>query len=199
MAKFNFSRIIPVALILVIIAISIAALVSLARVVFFSGTSNQATTIDTSQQSILDTSADRSVSMVVRGPIVADELFKSYQIIVTPSSRTLTTYKGYLDQPTEKIALGNNTPAYEQFVYALNKANMMKGTELTGDKNDLRGVCAVGSLYEYQILKANSPVKSLWTSSCAGSKGSLNASVEQLTRLFVVQIPESKTIIDKLW
>ncbi|HRN90536.1 MAG TPA: hypothetical protein PK265_02575 [Candidatus Saccharibacteria bacterium] len=199
MASYKSSRIIPIALILIITAIAIAALVSLARVIFFSeGTSSGPTNVDISREALLDTSADRSVRMIVRGSIVADESFRSYQITVSPSARNLTTYTGYLDNQIDSINLGNNIPAYEQFVYALDKADLSNGTELSGSQNDLRGVCATGKVYEFQILKADKSIKSLWTSTCKGSRGSLDASVSQLTDLFTSQIPDAKATINKI-
>ncbi|MDK2899162.1 MAG: hypothetical protein PWQ10_349 [Patescibacteria group bacterium] len=198
MTKPKFSRIIPIALILIIVAVSIAALVSLARTVFFSGTIAQKS-VDISKESLLNTSVNYSVALIVRGPIVANESFSSYQIKVAPNSRSLTVYSGYLNQISNNIVLDNNIPAYEQFVYALDKANMEKGTELSGNKNDLRGICASGFVYEYKILKSDSSIKSLWSSSCSGSRGSLDASVNQLNKLFMAQIPDSSDIINKIW
>lgn len=199
MARYRTSRIIPVALILIITAIAIAALVSMARVIFFnSGSGDNNAQPDISREALMSTSADRSVKMIVRGAIVADETFRSYQIEVSPGMRSLTTYTGYLDNPIDSITLGNNIPAYEQFVFALDRANLAKGTELTGEKNDLRGICATGKVYEFQILKADKSVKSLWTSTCKGSAGSLDASVSQLTNLFTAQIPDSGDAIRKI-
>jgi len=199
MSDHRISRIIPIALTLIVVAVSIAALISLARNIFFPGDVKTSSQTDISKEALLSTAVDRSVSMTVRGKIVADETFRSYKIQITPTSRKITTYKGYLTEPIQNISLENNTPAYEQFVYALYKANFMKSNELTGDNNDIRGICATGNIYEFQISKANKPVKQLWTSTCSGSKGSLNASVEQLTNLFTTQIPDAKTLINKLW
>jgi hypothetical protein len=198
MARYNSSRSIPVALVLIIVAVAIAALVSLTRAVFFSGQSSPNSNIDSSQTALLNTTVTHSVRMTVRGNIVANENFNSYQITVTPSSRNLTTYTGYLGTQSGQVALDNNIPAYDQFVNALNRANMVKGTELTGDKNDTRGVCATGLLYQYEVLNSNNAVKTLWTSTCKGSPGSLDASVTQLTNLFTTQIPNAKTITGKL-
>lgn len=197
MANYRASRIIPVALTLVVIAIAIAALVSLARVVFFSS-NNDTQVVDTSREALLNTSADREVRMTVRGAIVANEAFRSYQIRVSPNSRTLTTYTSYLAKPIDRIALGNNVPAYEEFVHALDKANLANGAELTGDRNDLRGVCATGRVYEFQIINAGETVKQLWTSTCKGSRGSLDASVDQLTNLFIAQVPDAQSLIREL-
>lgn len=192
------SRIVPIALILIIIAIAIAALVSLGRAVFFSdGSSQTVSEVDVSRDALLSTAVDRSVKMTVRGEIVANEQFRSYEITVTPTSRTLVTYAGYLEQKIDEIVLDNNIPAYEEFVYALEKADFVAGTELTGEANDRRGLCATGQVYEFAVLKAGTSVKTLWTSTCEGVEGSLDASVTQLTSLFVNQIPKGQALINK--
>ena len=200
MVSLKSTKIIPIALILVIIAIAIAALVSLARIVFFSGGSTDTVSqIDISKEALLGSDADHKIILTVRGPIVADEDFRSYQIKINPANREIAIYKGYSDQVIEKVSLANNQKAYEQFVFALYKANLVKGTELTGDKNDLRGVCATGRVYNFQVIVADKVEKQLWTSTCSGSKGSLNASVDQLVSLFIAQIPGSQAIINRSW
>lgn len=198
MDRSKISRIIPIALTLVIAAVIIAAFISLIRFVFFSGPTTSNSTTDIGNSSLINTSADRAVSLTVRGPIVADESFRSYQIKVSPTGRSLVVYKGYIEEPIKTITLTNNTKAYEQFVYALDKANMMKGVEVKNN-NDLRGVCAPGSIHEYQTLKSDVVQKGLWTSSCSGSRGTLNASSVQLNSLFVAQIPGSRDIINNIW
>ena len=196
MANYRTSRIIPVILVIVIVIIAITALVSLARVVFFSGSSSNTTEqVDVSRDALLNTTVGRSVEMTVRGPIVADEKFHSYTLSVSSSARTLRTYNGYLGSVVGQQTLGNNVAAYEQFVHALDKANLTKGDQFEGDRNDIRGICATGSVTKFAILSGTKEVKNLWTSTCGGSKGSLDASVTQLTNLFVAQIPDAKTLI----
>ncbi len=197
MEKYRTRRIVTIAISLVIIAVAIAAMVSVARALFFSNNGNTAD-VTASQQALISTNADRSVSMTVRGPIVANEDFRTYTITITPNGRAVVVSKGYLATVVSNTKLANNIPAYEQFVYALNKANMMRGTELTGDANDIRGVCATGHVYEFSILKNNTAEKTLWTSTCSSAHGSLNATLSQLTGLFNVQIPEIKSITGKL-
>lgn len=200
MATYKPTRVIPIALTLIVIAIAIAGLVSLARFMFFpSGTGTSSSRTEIAKDSLVDTSADRAVRMLVRGKIVAQETFRSYRIQISPNERTLVTYQGYLDQPITTITLGNNIPAYEQFVYALQKLNFMNATEQTGDNNDLRGICATGYVYDFEMLKANESIKQLWTSSCSASRGSLNAKIDPIMKLFIDQIPEAKSIIGKLW
>jgi len=199
MANYRTSRIIPVVLVVVIIIIAITALVSLARVVFFSGAKSDTTTqVDVSRDALLNTTAGRSVSMTVRGPIVADEKFRSYQIDISANARTIKTYTGYLDTVIDQTTLGNNVASYDEFVHALDKADLAKGKQFDGDKNDTRGICATGSVYDFKIIDGANTVKDLWTSTCRGSSGSLDASVTQLTNLFIRQVPGADTQIQKI-
>ncbi len=146
MARYRSSRILPIILILVIAIIVIVAIVSLVRIVISSSTSTSTPAqTDTSRTALLDTTPGHSVKVTVRGPIVANEDFHSYTIAVDPNIRTLTTYTGYTDTVVDNVSLGNDTASYEQFVYALDKADLEKGAQLTGDANDLRGRCATGN------------------------------------------------------
>jgi len=197
MANYRTRKIIPIALTLIIIAIAIAALVSLARAVFFSGTPATPVVSQTEvvKEALLSSDPEHNIIVTVRGPLVADEAFRSYKFQVNANVRELTTYKGYLEQPLNKISLGNNVTAYEQFVFSLYRANLIKGTELPDDQNELRGICATGTVYVFEVYAHDKDVKRLWTSTCAGSKGSLDASVSQLMALYRTQIPGSDELI----
>lgn len=195
MANYRSSRILPTILTIVVIIIAIAGFVALGRLLFGGGSSsNKASDVDTSQQDLLNTSADRSVSMTVRGPIVADEDFRSYRIIISPSSRDFASFKGYLDTVINQESLPNNTAAYDQFVHALDKANMVAGKPFEGEKNNVSGICATGKVYEFSIRAAGEATETLWTSTCGGSPGSLRANVNQLSSLFLNQIPDGSNI-----
>ena len=199
MVNYKIKRIIPIAITLVIIAIAIAALVSLVRVVFFSGDNTISTVSQTDivKEALLSSDPEHSVILTVRGPIVADESFRSYQIKINANIREINTFRGYLEQPVDKISLSNNIKSYEQFVFSLYRANLVKGTELTGDKNDLRGICATGYVYNFEVFAHDKDTRQLWTSTCAGSKGSLDASVDQLSSLYSSQITGAKDLISK--
>lgn len=200
MNGYRNARIVPVALSLIVVAVAIAALISVARFMFFpDSTTNNSSKSDSSKEALLNTSVDHAVSVTVRGAIVADENFRSYQIKVNPNQRTLTTYKGYQDQVINNISLSNNVPSYEQFVYALYGSNLIKGTELSGDSDSLAGVCPTGYLYEFNVLKSDSSVKHLWTTSCYNVHGSLDANVKQLLNLFIAQVPNAHSLTNSLW
>lgn len=198
MANYRTSRIIPTILTVIVIIVAIAGLVALARLVFGGSTSPKDAVVDTSQQDLLNTADGRSVSMTVRGPIVAQEDFRSYRIIISPASRQFEAFTGYLDTITNQQILGNNTAAYDQFVNALNKANLVVGTPFEGEKNNVLGICATGQVYEFSLLNAGVATETLWTSTCSGSPGSLKASSTQLSQLFLNQIPTSSDITKSL-
>jgi len=194
MANYRTSRILPTVLTIIVIVIAIAGLVALARLLFTGSSSTSVVEHNVSQQNLLNTAASRSVSMTVRGPIVADEDFRSYQIIISPTERKFTAFTGYLDVITNQQTLSNNTAAYDQFVNALNKANMVAGTPFEGEKNNVLGICATGKVYEFRTLDGGETTEMLWTSTCSGSQGSLRASVTQLSQLFLNQIPDGSNI-----
>lgn len=196
MYKSSTSKVLPIILVLIVVAIAIAALVSVGRAIFGGG--NDQPQVDVGREALLNTSVGRSVRMNVRGPIVANENFNSYQIEVEPTSRRLTTYVGYHHQTIDNLEFSNNTKAYEEFVYALARANMMQGEELTGEEDDTRGICSDGLLYEFSVLQGTSVVKRLWTSTCDGSPGSFDASVKQVSELFLDQIPNSEEALEEI-
>ena len=182
---------IPIIIVIIVIALAIWAMVSLGRAMFGGDSSTTSTTepVNNGKAALTQTTADRSVRMTVRGPIVASENFNSYTITVTPSSRTMTTYVGYVGQQINTEQLSNDTQAYTQFVSALSRANLMEGTPFTGDADNTSGICATGNVYQFEVLQGDNTVQNLWTSTCKGSPGSLKASLAQVVSLFRAQIP----------
>lgn len=190
----NLSRFIPILLVIVVAIVAVTAVIAIGRALFGgNGTNQQNTTkVDEGKTALLSTDIGRSVKLTVRGPIVADENFRSYTIDVSSGSRSMTTYEGYLDKQIAQENLSNNHKAYEELVYALDKRKMMEGTQLTDEQNDLRGICATGRVYVFETLNNNTVVKRLWTSDCSGSKGSAKANVAEILDMFLKQIPDGR-------
>lgn len=199
MDNYNTRRLISIAVVVIIIAVAVFGLIFAANLLFFSGGNNGLAPAITYESDLLSTTANRAVRMSVRGPIVADENFRSYQIEITPNSRSLIVYTGYLNQTVSNESLGNDVPAYTQFVYALDKAKFMNANVLTGSNNDTRGVCATGYLYEFTILNDNKSIKQLWATSCSSVRGSFSANVGSVMNLFIVQIPDAQKTIGQVW
>ncbi|MFZ2276110.1 MAG: hypothetical protein WAV68_04050 [Candidatus Nanogingivalis sp.] len=202
--KEKLIRLAPILLIVAIAILSIILIVNLGRMMFgFGDSSNKSSETsqqeqDTSTKELLTVETGRSVKMTVRGPIVANEDARSYIVEVSPSGRLLKVLKGYNGEVINQKDYANTSVSYDEFVHALNKANMMKGEAFTGEADDLRGVCASGYIYDFAILKNGEVVKHLWTSTCGGSKGSLLANTKQLQDLFASQIPEFKKVVNDL-
>ena len=192
----SISRFIPILLVIIITIVAVAAVIAIGRALFGDGgspnNSQPNPNIENAKTALLSTDVDRSVRLTVRGPIVANENFRSYSITITPDSREMITYEGYLDNQIDRKRLDNNTKAYTELVYALDKRKMMDGKDLTEEQNDLRGICASGKIYKFETIKNNSVVKSLWTSDCSGSKGSAQANVNEILDMFLKQIPDGK-------
>lgn len=192
MYRSSSTRIFPIILIVVIVIALIVGIVTVGNYIFGNNdeTEQQKTQADVAREELLKVDVDRSVSMTMRGPIVADEEFRSQQVIISPSMREYVVYKGYLEEEISRKEYGNNIQAYEQFVHALDKAALTTEGKYTAEEaGDLRGICATGMIYQYDILSSGSVVESFWTSTCAGSPGTFGANVTQVTNLFTSQIP----------
>lgn len=193
MYKSNSQRIFPLIIIVIVVVALIAGLVTVGRQLFGNSTnkSEEETALQQRQNDLLTVDPDRSVLMTIRGPIVADESYRTYQVRITPGQRTYAIYKGYLSEELSKKEYANNNQAYEQFVYALDKAAFTKqGKNSDEQASDVRGICATGRVYEYELLDSSNIMQRYWTSTCKGSPGTLGASQQQLTNLFAAQIPE---------
>lgn len=194
----NNSQLIPVIIIVLIVVVSVAAIVAFIRTVAGGGSSTDGSETDQEQSVLLSTTADRGVRMTVRGEITADETHRSYRLEVTPNSRSMTTYKGYLDQMHDTVHLSNNVAAYEEFVHALSLAGMDQGTPFTGVEDDTRGLCASGKIIEFELTQNSESVKRLWTTTCSKVKGSFTANHQAISEMFLNQIPESRDLISDI-
>ena len=191
MYKSNTLRIFPLILVVIVIIALITGMITVGRYLFADKEEPVDEGLVTAKDELLTLNVSRSVRMTIRGPIVADEEFTSERIEVSPISRQYKTYSGYIDSIEKSKSYDNSMKAYEEFVYALDKAAMTKSAKVDStESEDVRGICATGKIYEFEIVNAGEPVKRYWTSTCKGSPGTFGASVEQVTNLFTDQIPE---------
>jgi len=199
MYRGSTPRIVPIIVTIIVVALVVAGLVALGRLIFGGSSSNSTqSTTTTLKDSVLDTSATRSVRWTVRGPIVADENFRSYQITVSPNDRTYTVYKGYLDSITSTQTYINNERAYDEFVHALVNADITNTRASSND--DIRGVCATGGIaYKFDTLKDSQGDLSLWGSTCSQSKGTIAADALKIHALFANQVPDFKPLFTSVY
>lgn len=196
-SKKSLSRFVPILLVILITIVAVAAVIAIGRALLGgdSGKNNESAVVtDEGRVALLTVDTSRSVRLTVRGPIVADEKFRSYQISIGTESRIMTTHEGYLGNVLEEKKFDNNIPAYEELIHALDKRRMMDGRTLTDEQNDLRGICASKMIYQFETLVNGEPVRSLWTSDCEGSKGSALANVSEVISMFLNQIPDGRAM-----
>ena len=191
MNKNRNSRTAPLVMIAIVVVVAIFALFMLAKSLLDSSsteapTKKKETNITT--EALLNTATDRSIEMIVRGPLVSQENFRSYRIVVTPVKRTMVVYEGYLGKVLAEKSYDNNAKAYEEMVYALNRMNFMKDTPFDGDKNDMRGVCPKGNILEFKLLNGNNVTKHLWKSTCGDQPGSYKGNTNEPAELIRNQI-----------
>ena len=197
-SKNSLSRFIPILLVIVITIVAVAAVIAIGRALLGGGGSTTSDTTAVTEEgrvALLTVDVSRAIQLTVRGPIVAEEKFRSYRVTISPESREITTYEGYLGNVLETKEFDNNTRAYEELVFALDKRRMMDGRPLTEEQNDLRGICASKQVYEFETLVNGETVRSLWTSDCEGSKGSALANVSEVINMFLNQIPDGRKIV----
>lgn len=124
---------------------------------------------------------DSQAVYTVRGRIVANEEHKGYRITVTKTSRKLEILSGYDNRVVSSKTFSNTEAAYEEFIYALQRAGF---SSLNND--DLRGICANGSLYTYEFSNEDKLLARQYSSTC-GDKSLKNFHPDNL---FKTQIPE---------
>ena len=197
MYKGNRSRFFPIVVVIVIIAIVVFGLVSLVRFLFNGNNAAQTTDKTNGLSSkLLNTGDEQSVSMTVRGPIVADENFRSFEIVISPSSRTITAWKGYDKQDVLSTKqYSNDTASYTQFVNALGYAGYTKSNKVSS--NDTKGLCANGKVYNFEIMSGSNVTDDRWTTNC-GVKGSFNGDGPSVRQLFLDQIPDANSVTSKI-
>lgn len=188
------SKILPVILVAIVAVVAIIALVSIGRAILNRDTQPEIAE-DPASLALLNTEMDRSVRMTVRGPITADEDFRSYEIEVSPVGRRMTTYRGYQNQVIEDVRLGNSNEAYTELVHALSLANFTKTAQSAVSIDDIAGVCATGRVYTFELRRAQSAVKQLWATSCRGVDGSFKGNAAQVRDLLQGQIPNSRDLL----
>lgn len=197
MYKGSKSRFFPILVIIIIAAIVIFGIVSIVRSLLPSNDGSQKKDPTVSLNSkLLNTDGDRSVSIEARGPIVGNEAFRSYEITISPTSRTITTWSGYnRSTVVDSESLPNNTKAYGQFVHALDYAGYTKTSPVKSD--DTKGLCADGRVYNFVLASGADSIDNRWTTNC-GVKGSFAGSGPSIRSLFLSQIPKAQDDISKI-
>src|SRR5690606_13468861 len=101
------SKLLPIALVAIVAVVAIIAMVSLGRALLNGGDKDEVVD-DSANRALLTTEMDRSVRMTVRGPIVAEEDFRSYEVEISPIGRRMSIYEGYQKEILDANRLTNS-------------------------------------------------------------------------------------------
>lgn len=148
---------------------------------------NNITDIKTARTLLVDQlKPDTTLRLYVDGPVIADEKHQSMQIVISPTSRTVTLYKTYQNVAFKNSTFPNNQKAFDAFAQALDRAGFTVGSTSTSVKYS--GECALGRVYHLEILQKNKAIQDLWTTSCATTQ-SFGGNMGSVLTLFNNQIP----------
>lgn len=183
-----------------IVAGIVIAVVILIVVIFgsISSSASVSDTADAGEKVLVEMTGKNAIRMTVRGKIVADEDFKSYEITLKPHVREMKVLSGYNGEKVlAETSHKNSWDAYTEASYALKRLGMMKGKALVGDKDDTRGICPDGELTVFEVLDGERVVKRLWRTSCRDAKGSFRGDYKKVSGLVTGQIPDYTAILSE--
>jgi len=187
-------------IIIVVIAIVISGIVWIGQMLFGGGSGSQE--LNAGQKMLNEPNSQMAVRMSARGPVNASENHYSIVMTISPSSRQITTYRGYDGSVIRNERLGNTEAAFSDFLASLNRAGFMK--ENPTDE-PTQGICATGQLIQFEVFEyvrneqgglVEKSVKKLWTTSCDKLTGNFAGLLTNVVDLFKAQIPGSQAIID---
>ncbi len=168
-------------------------LISIARNIFDGGISGSSSQTSDSAEDILIDTVDVA-RFSVSGPVVATNEHRSYTIEVNERLVVFTLYSDYGQKQLNRKSFTNNEAAYDEFIEALDKANVLSrrsGTDVEDDIN-YEGACPSGRRY---IIELNDDV-TRWSTSCESSRGTFGGSMKAIRRLFNKQVPEIRDLLD---
>lgn len=180
--KVHLYRILSIALVALILILLIAAIISVT-----SGTKPT-----TSSSHLTTNTTEMSLELQIRGPIVADEDFKTSIIKISSSERSITNYEGYSSKEADSKKLSNTYVAYDEFIHALDQAKLFSGKSLN---TDFRGLCSSGTLYVFRLKQADETIDTRYSTTCSSQKGDLKPKFNTIYSLFTSQVPDAKTFI----
>ena len=128
------------------------------------------------------------VSMLVDGPINANQTHNAYKITVGRNAATIETFQGYEQTVVDTRSYDNNIDSYRSFLAALDLAGFGKG-DTSMAKKDPVGTCATDDRIIMGIDNGTDTIQNFWTTTCK-TKGNFRGSLPQVAQLFKAQAPD---------
>jgi hypothetical protein len=171
------------------------ALIVLVVFLIIRGFSGGGTTVKEQKPLVDYANTQTEVSMLVDGPINANQVHNAYRITVGRNVTTIETFQGYEQTVIDTRSYDNNTDSYRSFLAALDFAGFGKGDPKV--KTDPAGACAIDDRVIMSIDNGTDQIQKFWTTTCK-VKGSFKGSLPQVAQLFKAQAPDYEVMTRNL-
>jgi hypothetical protein len=134
------------------------------------------------------------IRLGVRGPVISDEKYRSYNIDISQKSRVMQSLETYQNNIAKELVYENNPAAFTNLLKSLR----LQGFHLKDPaflQPDDTGYCPKNARYYYEIYENNIQVFRAWGTSCSSEIGT-SAATGEVKELFKKQIPEFTDIVD---
>ncbi len=128
------------------------------------------------------------VTLVIEGPVEADELHTALTISISAGARSIEGDATYQNQPINSQTYTNNQAAFNDFMQALQNAGFTKATKGKTVASEL-GMCPLGNRYVYELAVSEKVTQRLWSDSCGDRTATFNGEGPLVRSLFEHQIP----------
>lgn len=151
---------------------------------------NSSSTNKSSQKIVMAnySNSDAKVSYTKVGITNGREAHRAIKITVSKNSRTLEIYEGYQGKILQTNSFSNDQDAYKAFLAALQNRGYLNQNN-TKTSTDIQGKCPLGIKYLFNSYGINGAPSFLWTSSCGTAPGNFGGRLNDIRRLFQLQIP----------
>ncbi len=139
---------------------------------------------------------DAEVSLIVDGPINADQLHQQVNITVGRDSATFEHIQGYQGNVVSLQNYANNVDAYTNFLFALAHAGFTEGNT-SSSLADERGYCPLGDRYIFELKQDNQELERFWATNC-GSPKTYQGNLSLTISLFQAQIPDYAQLVQNI-
>ncbi len=130
---------------------------------------------------------DSYVRVTIRGIVNSQEKHRVIRITVSKDQRSIDILQGYQSHLLRNQTLGNNQPAYETFLSALQRQNYL-ATRNPNQENST-GACSLGNIYTFELINKGQQVMSSWSGTC-NAVGTFAGNTANSLTLFQRQIPD---------
>jgi hypothetical protein len=131
------------------------------------------------------------MQFTIDGPVNADQTHRMTRITVGQNQVVMTTLQGYQNTVVQSKTYQNNTPAYTNFLHALQIQGFSKGSNVASLKDE-RGVCPLGSRFIYEVLDGAQDTERYWHSTCG--TGNFKGAYSTINALFIAQVPDYSSL-----